>query len=631
MLSTRSSLLRIIFLVPILFSLILGISSCGTKVAAFTPLTVLSIVGGNVLIQTPGTTNWSNGKEGITLEAGDKIKTTDGATATVTFFDGSTIELNSDTQISLDELLSKSSTSPKTIKIGQTLGQTSSSIVKLVDPASRYEVDTPAGVAAVGGSKMVVTVAADGTTTVYNLEGTISFTAQGQEVMIPLGSFSTAKPGEVPSTPQPGIPPEINATNVTSISSQTGWQQTGLYLNAGDEFYVDYSGGSWSVDYKNFLYVGLAGYSVNVDKTLAAGFKFDSSVPYGYLLGEVGNGKEILIGNKGRPFTADVSGFLSLRINDSDSTLGDNDGAITVNLREATTNLKSSTTPTVPPVSSASTQGWISEKNPDPNGNLFAIWGSSASDVFAVDETGPILHYDGKVWSTITSPNQNIGFLSIWGSSSTDIFAVGEAGNIIHYNGQAWSTMNSPSTSDLYSVWGSSSSDVFAVGDFGTIIHYDGRMWSTININEVMEFFGVWGSSSSDVFVVGQAGTVLHYDGSTWSTMNSNTSNELVGIWGSSSSDVFAVGKNGTILHYDGRTWSAMNTSTTESFTDVWGSSSSNVFAAGNVGNVGISHYDGNSWSAMNSGSTNEFRGIWGSSSSDVFAVGGGDIQHYSP
>jgi hypothetical protein len=31
----------------------LGIAACGTKVAAFSPLTVLSIVGGNVLIQKP--------------------------------------------------------------------------------------------------------------------------------------------------------------------------------------------------------------------------------------------------------------------------------------------------------------------------------------------------------------------------------------------------------------------------------------------------------------------------------------------------------------------------------------------------------------------------------------------------
>jgi hypothetical protein len=333
MLLSRSSLARIVFLVPVLFSLILGISSCATKVAAFSPLTVLSIVGGNVLIEKPGTTNWSNGKEGITLETGDKIKTDVGATATITFFDGSTIQLNSSTEISLDELLSKSSTLPKTIKIGQTIGETSSSIVKLVDPASRYEVDTQAGVAAVGGSKMVVTVATDGTTGVYNVEGIISFTAQGQEAMIPVGSVSTATPGQVPSTPQLGTPPDISGPGVTSISSQTGWQQTGLYLNAGDKFYVYYNGGSWSVDYNNFPYVGPAGYSTDVDKTIAPGYKFDASVPYGYLLGEVGTGKEILIGNKGGPNTADVSGFLSLRINDSDATLGDNDGAITANLR----------------------------------------------------------------------------------------------------------------------------------------------------------------------------------------------------------------------------------------------------------------------------------------------------------
>jgi hypothetical protein len=335
--STRSLPCRILFLVPLILSLFLGIISCATKAAAFTPLTVLSIVGGSVEIQQPGATSWTNGKEGITLETGDKVKTDNGATATITFFDGSTIELNSSTEVSLDELLSKSSASPKTIKIGQTIGETSSSIVKLVNPASRYEVDTQAGVAAVGGSKMVVTVAADGTTDVYNLEGIISFTAQGQEAIIPVGSVSSATPGQAPSTPQPGTPPVMNAAGVTSIFSQTGWQRTALYLNAGDKFYVDYSGGSWAVDYKNFPYVGPAGYTADIDKTIAPGYKVDASEPYGYLLGEVGNGKEIRIGDNSGPFTADASGFLSLRINDSDPTLRDNDGAITVSLRGTAT------------------------------------------------------------------------------------------------------------------------------------------------------------------------------------------------------------------------------------------------------------------------------------------------------
>jgi hypothetical protein len=331
--SVRSLLRKVMLLTPIFLSLMLGTVSCGTKAAAFTPLTVLSIVGGNVLVQKPNSSDWTVGKEGTTLQAGDKIKTDTGATAVITFFDGSTIDLNGGTQISLDELNSKTSTTPKIIKIGQTIGETGSNIVKLVDPASRYEINTQSGVAAVRGSQMVVQVSTDGNTNVYNVEGSISFTAQGKEVNIPVGSVSTARPGEVPSAPQPATPPAIGGLNATSISSQTGWQQTGLSLNAGDKFYVDYRGGSWTVDYKNFPYVGPGGYSADVDKTIIAGDKLDTSVPYGYLLGKVGSGKEMPIGDKVGPFTADASGSLFLRVNDGDSTLSDNSGAISVNLR----------------------------------------------------------------------------------------------------------------------------------------------------------------------------------------------------------------------------------------------------------------------------------------------------------
>jgi len=142
---------------------------------------------------------------------------------------------------------------------------------------------------------MVVQVSTDGNTNVYNVEGSISFTAQGKEVNIPVGSVSTARPGEVPSAPQPATPPAIGGLNATSISSQTGWQQTGLSLNAGDKFYVDYRGGSWTVDYKNFPYVGPGGYSADVDKTIIAGDKLDTSVPYGYLLGKWAAARKCLL------------------------------------------------------------------------------------------------------------------------------------------------------------------------------------------------------------------------------------------------------------------------------------------------------------------------------------------------
>ena len=263
-----NKLFRILLVSPVLF-LCLGILACGSTAKAFTPSTVLSIVGGNVHVLKTGTQDWSNGEENMILQTGDKIKTDPGAKATITFFDGSIIDLNGDTEISLDELFGKSASSAKTIKIGQEIGETSSNVMKLIDPASRYEIDTQSGVAAVRGSKMVVQVVTDGTTNVYNVEGTISFTAQGQEVMIPVGSVSSAKPGETPSAPQPGTPPAIGVSSATSISSRVGWQQTGLYLNSGDKFYVDYRGGSWTVDIQELRLCRSDWLLRGIDKTIA--------------------------------------------------------------------------------------------------------------------------------------------------------------------------------------------------------------------------------------------------------------------------------------------------------------------------------------------------------------------------
>jgi hypothetical protein len=58
-----------------------------------------------------------------------------------------------------------------------------------------------------------------------------------------------------------------------------------------------------------------------------------------------------------------------------------------------------------------------------------------------------------------------------WGSSGSDVFAVADNGPILHYDGVAWSPMSSPD-GDFYGVWGSSGSDVFTVGRYGTILHY---------------------------------------------------------------------------------------------------------------------------------------------------------------
>ena len=211
---------RILFLFPVFLSLFSGIVSCGSNHSSTensslesSPLTVLSIVGGNVLIQKTGSSNWIDGKEGMTLEAGDAIQTGKESSAKITFFDGSTIELNAGTQLEIASLdIAQSGTT--TILLKQKIGETVSRIIKLTDPKSRYEIETTSAVAAVRGSTMIVDVAPSGATSVGNEEGNVSIIAQGVEVAIPIGSHSVALPGQPPAEPAPGITPTIISSAV---------------------------------------------------------------------------------------------------------------------------------------------------------------------------------------------------------------------------------------------------------------------------------------------------------------------------------------------------------------------------------------------------------------------------------
>jgi hypothetical protein len=71
---------------------------------------------------------------------------------------------------------------------------------------------------------------------------------------------------------------------------------------------------------------------------------------------------------------------------------------------------------------------------------LAGVWVGAPSDVFVVgggdDQNGQplpgfILHYDGSAWSPM--PVAATALWGIWGSSGADVFAVGDSGTILHY------------------------------------------------------------------------------------------------------------------------------------------------------------------------------------------------------
>lgn len=179
----------------------------------------------------------------------------------------------------------------------------------------------------------------------------------------PPSSLPTLSTSSTPTSSNPQ--PITNYT--TTISSQKGWQQTPLYLNTGKSFYVIYQGGEWTVDKSNFPYVGPDGYQNNIDNKIANGYKVISSVPYGTLIAKIGNGNLFAIGNKTGAFRADGSGYLFLRINDTDVALGDNSGSVTVTVGYDSEQSSPASSPeAVPPPSSYTSTSSNPQLTPPP-------------------------------------------------------------------------------------------------------------------------------------------------------------------------------------------------------------------------------------------------------------------------
>jgi hypothetical protein len=182
--SKRHNICYILLLVASLLLLAFGFSACGQKspasepapadivpagAVASSPLAVLSTVAGNVQVMKSGATGWLPGEMGMALGPDDKIRTETGGRAAVTFFEGSTVELDDGTEIGLAEL-SQAGTVNR-IKVKQEIGKTVSRVKKLVDPASSYEVETVAAIASVRGTTIHVYVDESGQTVVGNEEG----------------------------------------------------------------------------------------------------------------------------------------------------------------------------------------------------------------------------------------------------------------------------------------------------------------------------------------------------------------------------------------------------------------------------------------------------------------------------
>jgi hypothetical protein len=224
--------------------------------------------------------------------------------------------------------------------------------------------------------------------------------------------------------------------------------------------------------------------------------------------------------------------------------------------------------------------------------SLYAIWGSSPNDVWAVGSYGAVAHFDGQTWSTATTtlPNMETSTLyAINGTGPGDVWAVGRNGMVGHYDGNAWTFAPRASLSDLYGVHAASPDDVWAVGKSGARQHYTiAGGWTLLPTFTSLELRGVYSAGPNDVWVAGDSGTVLHWNGSAWSSTRISTMGppKFMAMSGRAANDIWVAGQFGALLHWNGTTWSDGSSPTSNNLTALWVGSAGDAWLAGQYGAI---------------------------------------------
>jgi len=104
--------------------------------------------------------------------------------ALLTFFEGSTIKLEPNTDVEIPRVESAEGGGTE-IALKQWLGRTWSRVVKMMDPNSSYEIQTPSAIALVRGTFFTTEVDEAGSTIVQVKEGAVTVAAQVEDVDTP--------------------------------------------------------------------------------------------------------------------------------------------------------------------------------------------------------------------------------------------------------------------------------------------------------------------------------------------------------------------------------------------------------------------------------------------------------------
>ena len=173
--------------------------------------TILSVISQEVSVQSSAADEPRLAEDGEGLEAGDRVITGVGGRAVITFFDGSTQELEPNTDITLDQLGSTDS-GGLFARIGQSVGVTWNNVLNPTGTEADFQVATPASVGAVRDTPFRVEVDEEGVTEFWSRLGVVRVTAEEESEDVDAGTSSTTTPGDPPGEPEVVPPSRAEAT-----------------------------------------------------------------------------------------------------------------------------------------------------------------------------------------------------------------------------------------------------------------------------------------------------------------------------------------------------------------------------------------------------------------------------------
>lgn len=310
--------------------------------------------------------------------------------------------------------------------------------------------------------------------------------------------------------------------------------------------------------------------------------------------------------------------------------------------------------------------------------SLYAVWGSSSTDIWVGGQDGIIYNGDGSCWYD-QGPGLPVTVRSISGTSREDVWAVGNSNAIIHWNGTAWgpsSIMGTIPLGDLTGVHAISRSAVYAVGTTSVPPYRlyvgltNGLNWTdkqsefkTGTIPGNGAFKDIWGTASTDLLIAGDIvdnilnpgfGVFIKKDDN-WNMPPSSGTRigptipvNRTSVWGTSKNDIWigsASVSSGSpsvsVVNYNGSGYVGYflaGTQSPDKVTAIWTGGNGDVWLSMSSPNAAIPKVlrktsQSTTFSGVqipNFPSNGEINDIWGSGPNDVWLVGTGGLRvHY--